>query len=48
MYKIYISSFNGLSYTGLWYNTEKEAKAMCDKLNKQDNNPYCQRVYKKV
>ena len=31
MYKIYISSFNGLSYTGLWYNTEKEAKARCHK-----------------
>lgn len=48
MYKVYISSFNGLSYTGVWTTTEEEAKELCKKYNEQDNNPYCQHVYKKV
>lgn len=48
MYRIYISSAAGLSYTGVWTNTEEEAKELCKKYNEQDDNPYCQHVYKKV
>ena len=49
IYNIYISSAAGLSYTGVWATTEKEAKELCKKYNDQDkNNPYCQHIYKKV
>lgn len=49
MYKIYISSAAGLNYTGVWTETEEEAKELCKKYNEQDgHNPYCQHVYKKV
>ena len=47
-YKIYISSAAGLSYTGVWTNDEAEAKSLCDTYNSQDDNPYCQHVYKEV
>lgn len=46
MYRIYISSAAGLDYTGITCKTEKKAKKLCDMYNKQDNNPYCQHVYK--
>ena len=48
MYKIYISSFAGLSYTGVSCQTEQEAKELCDKYNKQDPTPYACHVYKKA
>lgn len=46
MFRIYINSAAGLDYTGISRKTEKEAKKLCDTYNKQDNNPYCQYVYK--
>lgn len=48
MYKIYISSAAGLSYTGISCQTEQEAKGLCDKYNKQDPTPYACHVYRKV
>lgn len=47
MYKIYISSFNGLSYTGISVATEEKAKELCDKFNKQDDNPFATHIYVK-
>lgn len=44
-YKIYISSAAGLSYTGVWTETEEEAKELCRQYNEQDgHNPYCQHI----
>lgn len=48
MYRICISSFNGLSFTGVTAETEEEARALCDKYNNQDNTPCCTHVYRKV
>ena len=46
MFRIYFSSAAGLDYTGISCNTEKEAKELCDKYNKQDgNNPFGKHVY---
>ena len=46
MFRIYFSSAAGLDYTGISCNTEKEAKDLCDKYNKQDGyNPYGQHIY---
>lgn len=47
-YRIYINSAAGLSYTGVWANTEEEAKALCKKYNEQDNSPYCKHIYIKI
>lgn len=46
MYKIYISSAAGYDFTGISCATEDEAKKLCDKYNKQDENPYAQYVYR--
>lgn len=46
MFRIYFSSAAGLDYTGISCSTEKEAKELCDKYNKQDgNNPYGKHIY---
>ena len=48
MYRIYISSAAGLSYTGICCKTEQEAKELCDKYNKKNPTPYACHVYKKA
>lgn len=48
MFKIYISAANGLSFTGITCRTEQEAKELCKKYNEQDDNPYCQHIYRRV
>lgn len=47
MYKIYISSCAGLSFTGIEVSTEDEAKALCKLYNEQDNTPYATHIYVK-
>lgn len=47
MYRIFISSPAGMSYTGVWTRTEEEAKQYCDMYNEQYQNPYATHVYVK-
>ena len=46
IYRIYLSSAAGLDFTGIKCNSEDEAKELCEKYNKGDNNPYCKHVYR--
>ena len=47
-YRIYISSFDGLKFTGIACSTEEEAQDLCKKYNEQNDSLYCEHVYVEV
>lgn len=47
-YRICISSFDGLKFTGVTCPTEELAKELCEKYNAQNDSPYCDYVYVEV
>lgn len=47
MYRILASGFFGVEWIGITTRTEEEAKALCEKYNKEADSPYINYYHRK-